>query len=196
MATPIQILYEIRDALDDSDDLPRSVNYLVQEADMDGHDADVKIPVVQITPVSSARITDFNTDAVERITDGSGNEIGRRYHAEYQMVIQIDVLTVDDRTDDNELIRSLTNSLRNALYQYDSAGPSTKLEESVWRFVVDEGERIDDLTMTPTLRRWRQDVTVWSYEVFDTTEDYIVDVNTPQASEFNDTDDDGIISNT
>jgi len=193
--TPTQVLYEIEDALQDSSELPARTTYIVQEVDHDGLEAGAKIPVIQITPVSSARITDFNTDLSGYVTDDNGNQIGRVYHAEYTMTIQIDILTVDNRSQDDEWIGPMSDALRNALYQYDSAGPSRQLAESVWRFTVDEGERIDDLTMNPTLRRWRQDVTLWAYEEFETTEDYIVSVDYPTDDDFNDSDDDGVIEN-
>jgi len=183
MVTPTQALYEVRDAIIDSGKLPESVTYIVQEVDQDGLEAGAKVPVIQLTPVTSARITAFNTDRADFVTDDDGNQVGRIYHAEYEMTIQIDILTVDNRSNEDEWINPLSDALREALYEYDSAGPSRQIVESIWKVNTDEGERIDDLTMNPTLRRWRQDVTLWSYEEFDTTEDYIVDVTLPPDDE-------------
>lgn len=203
MVTPLEALNRLKYGLEQSGELPDSVTYIVQEADFDGTNANLKLPVIQLTPVTSARITDFNTDQVSVVEDDNGNAIGRRFHAEYQMTIQIDVLTVDGRTRDDESIQSLSDSIRRALYQYDSAGidnpvpdKNGKATDSIWRFVSNQGQRADDESMNPTLRRWRQDVDLWSYEEFTTTEDYIVSVNIPEDGDMNDTDADGQISNT
>ncbi|AGM11346.1 hypothetical protein M199_gp016 [Halogranum tailed virus 1] len=183
MATPTEILYHVRDALKASGELPSSTSYIVQEHDGGGIEGNLKLPVVQITPVTSVNLNEFNTDLSGYVTDENGNEVGRIYHAEYQMTVQIDVITVDRRTSEDEQIEQLSTNLRNALYWYDSAGPSRQLAESVWKFSVEDGERVDDTTTTPTMRRWRQDVDLWTYEEFDTTEDYIVNVNLPNEDE-------------
>lgn len=186
MTAPSDVLDHIQRALEDNGGIPSSVSYLTHEADSDGADADVKLPIVQITPVSSARIRAFNTDKVGYTTDNNGNQTGIVYDAEYEMMVQVDVLSVDDRTDSAEEIDPLTNSVRTALYEYDSAGPGKLFEDSdgnpdedVWQVELDEGERADDTAMTPPLRRWSQDLTVWANEEFKTTEDYITAVDLP-----------------
>lgn len=183
MATPTEILELVRDALKASGNLPDSTTYIVQEHDGDGLEGDIRLPVVQVTPVTNVALNEFNTDLSGYVTDADGNQVGRIYHAEYQMTVQIDVITVDGRTREDEDIRNLSTALREALYWYDSAGPSRQLAESIWKFNVADGERVDDTTTTPTMRRWRQDVDLWTYEEFDTTEDYIVDINLPPEDE-------------
>lgn len=179
MATPHEILTKLRDTLDESSEVPDSVNYLVAEYDSSGKDANVELPVVQLTAVGVVNLNEFNTDLVGYVTDNDGNQVGRRYHSEYQMNVQLDVMTVDGRTKTNESIEPLTRTVRNELYSYDSAGPDEEIDEDIWRFHVDDAERSDDLSTTPTIRRWRQDVSCWSYESFDTTDDYTANVNFP-----------------
>lgn len=181
MATPHEILTTVRDTLDNSASVPDSVNYLVAEYDASGEDANVSLPVVQLTAVGVVNLNEFNTDLVGYVTDSNGNQVGRRYHSEYQMEVQVDVMTVDGRTEANESIEPLTKAVRNELYKYDSAGPDNTLDPDVWRFHVDDAERADNLSTTPAIRRWRQDLSCWSHEVFETTEDYIATVNFPDS---------------
>lgn len=183
MATPTEILELVRDALKASGNLPSSTTYIVQEHDGDGVEGNVRLPVVQVTPVTNVSLNEFNTDLAGYVTDDAGNQVGRIYHAEYQMTVQIDVITVDGRTSEDEDIRNLSTALRDALYSYDSAGPSRQLAESIWKFTLADGERVDDTATTPTMRRWRQDVDLWTHEEFDTTEDYISAVNLPPEDE-------------
>lgn len=184
---PVDVLRSVRDRLQESDELPDSVSYIVQEYDGDGVEGDVPLPVVEITPVTAVDLSLFNTDLAGYVTDADGNRVGREYRSEYEFTVQIDVLTVDQRSNEQELIEPLSSSLRQALYAYDSAGPSRQLADDVWRFSLEDGERADEQTTSPTLRRWRQDVVVWTYETFTTTEDYIVDVSYPADGEMTST---------
>jgi len=179
MATPSEILEEIKEELENSPEVPDSVSYILQEYDAGGIEANVSLPVIQLQTISALSLNNFNTDFVGYKRDKNGNEIGRVYHSEYTLTIQLDILTVDNRTNEDENISSLVKAVRAALYKFDSAGPAQTLNDSVWKFQLDEGERADNLQSTPTVRRWVQDIDCWSYEEFDTQEDYIVDVTFP-----------------
>ena len=94
-------------------------------------------------------------------------------------------------------------AVRNALYPYSSYGDQKPfLDEEgepvneIFRFIISDGTRADDLIQTPTVRRWRQEVELWACEEFVTSEDYIVNVDYPSDGDFNDSDDDGVIDDT
>jgi len=175
MASPHDILVLIRDELEGDSNIPDSVSYILREVDGDGIDGNITLPVIQIQAVTATNFDIFNTDVSGTKQDGSGNDIGRFFRSEYQLRVQIDVVTVDRRSDSNEHIDYLADTVRRSLYRFDSAGLANELDTDVWRFILDTGSRTDDMTTTPTMRRWQQDVLVWTYETYETTEEYIKD---------------------
>lgn len=189
MATPDTVLRSVKEAIKSSGRLPRETSYAIFELDMDGGQANVRPPVVEITTVDTIRSTAMNTDFVGYATDNAGNDIGYIYRAGFEMPVQIDVLTAEgDPYDPNEL----GTELRRALYryedrQYDDGLPdpdSSGVLEDVTGVTIDSGSPVPDLDMTPALRRWRQSVTVTFEEVIDTSSeyeelDYIDTVHTP-----------------
>ena len=194
---PDDALSAVRRTVEDSGQMPADLDYIEQEPG--DEDSNVGLPVLVLTPSSAVRITSFNTDLAGYVTDTDedGNEVrvGRIFHAEYRLDIQLDIWTAAGSSYDE---RDLGNTLHDVLYRHDSHGPDLPLLdengnviESVWRFRVEDGEQANDLTQTPSLRRWRQDVALWAYHRFDTSEDYLAGVNYPD--EFT-ADDDGTLS--
>lgn len=182
MTSPSETLYAIGRAVDESGLMSDNVSYLFHEADTENDDANVDLPLIEIQPVETDHVNPSNTDFVDYVTDDQGRQIGRVYHAEYQMTAQIDIWTAADGRYD---VDELGDTLREALYPYSSYGPQQPFtdengnQEQIFRFVMDSGERDDDVIQTPTLRRWSQQVEVWAFEDFKTTEDYLVGVNPP-----------------
>lgn len=190
MVAPDTVLRSIKEAVKSSGRLPDRTSYAVFELDMDGGQANVRPPIVEITTVDTIRSTTNNTDFVGYATDNAGNDIGYIYRAGFEMPVQIDLLTAEgDAYDPNELGREL----RLALYRYedrqydddlpdpDSSGPL----DDVTGFGIDSGNSVPDLDMTPALRRWRQSATVTFEEIIDTSIeyeglDYIDTVHTPE----------------
>jgi hypothetical protein len=183
MATPTEIVEEIVTALEDSEAMPDGVSYLQQTYDGENLDANVPIPVVQLSIPAATSITEFNSDSVGFVKDDEGNNIGRIYHSEYELTVQADIISVDELSDPEKRIESLIESLRTALYEYDSSGPAEELHEDIWKFELGTGERSDEINKTPTVRRWVQDIECWSYEEFRTTEDTITGVVLPEDDE-------------
>lgn len=179
MVSPSESLQILAQTIDESGEMPDDVSYLLHEADTENDDAGIGLPLVEITPVESDRVHLSNTDFVDYVTDDDGNEVGRVYHAEYEMTAQIDIWTINDGKYD---VDELGDKLRKALYPYSSHGPQQPFtdengsEVGIFHFAVQSGERQDDTIQTPTLRRWQQQVEIWAFEDFKTTEDYIVDV--------------------
>lgn len=186
MATPKELISAVKRALEDSGRYENDMRYLVQEADTEGSDADTKLPATVIQTMSDVRLDPFNTDQVGVLTDDNGNHVGRVYHSRYRLDLQLDIWVAQDSSYD---VDDLGDKMRNVLYNYDSAGPGAYLEddqgqpiEEVWRVRLGDGERADNLSMTPSLRRWRQEITLWANEEFNTTEDYITTINYPSDS--------------
>jgi len=185
MASVEELTNTLRNAIEQDANVPDSVSYLTQLGDGAGPEANVTLPVVQLVPLTATNISEFNTDQHSVITNDDGEAIGRSFRSEYLLRIQIDIITVDRRSNDNETIESLSNTVYRALYTYDSAGISQQLHDDVWKVVVEDGERDDDTTTSPTMRRWIQDVLLWSYGEFDTSEDPIKSVDITKSVDFN-----------
>lgn len=197
MTSPRESLEAVKRAIDSAGRLPEEISYLLHEADAAGQDSDVSLPLIEIQPLTSERVNPNNTDFVGFTTDDAGNHTGRIYRSQYELSAQIDVWTAQGGRYSPD---DLGEAVRRSLYQHASHGPdkpfrdeNEQVIDSMFRFELGDGERADDLVQTPTLRRWRQDVVIWAYEEFKTTEDYIVSVDYP--SDLHDSDGDNVIEN-
>lgn len=180
---PNEVINTIRTTVEGSGMFPDKMSYLEKEPDVGGSDSNIKLPILSIQPVSNIRITDFMSDKSDKVTDDAGNVVGRVFTAEYRLDLQLDVWVAAGSSYDEY---ELGNNLWTVLYEYDSLsmaepfiGADGNEIESIWKFQVSDGEPANDLTFTPAIRRWRQDVTVWAFHRFDTTESYTTGVNTP-----------------
>lgn len=184
----------------DSNNLPNDMSLLLQEADTSSENADVDLPVLEITPVDMEHVVVNNTDFVGFVTDDHGNYIGRIFRSEYEMTLELAIWTT---TEDGYDPDDLGEQLRNALYKHSSYGPSEPLPDperngidDITYFRLADGGRDDDLLQTPTVRRWSQEIELWGCEEFRTDEEYIVSVAYPAPGDFNDSDNDGTVDNT
>lgn len=184
MVSPSDAMYSVALAIDSSGIMPDGMSYLLHEADLQNDDADVDLPLIEITPVEADNVHPSNTDLVGYTTDDDGNRTGRVYHSEYQLTAEVNIWTGANGQYD---VDELGDALRKALYPHSSYGPQEPFidedgdEVGIFRFVVESGERDDNVIRTPTVRRWRQEVELWAYEDFKTTEDYVVDVIPPSG---------------
>lgn len=186
----------VRKAIEHSDKMPHETEYLLHEADQEGADADVSLPLVEMQPITSEWVNIHNDDKVGNVRDDDGNVIAEVYHSEYELGIQIDIWTAEGSEHDPD---QLGASLREALYPHTSHGPSEPFIgdrgqdlDSIWYFALGDGERADDLVQTPSLRRWSQEVMLWGYEEFRSDVDYIITVNYPGADELESPPDDSM----
>lgn len=200
MVAPSEAIEAVARSIAESGNLPDNMGLVLHEADQESEDADVDLPALEIEIDENTRVYPNNTDLAGWTTDSDGNRTGRIYHSEYELSIQMDIWTsANDSYDPNKL----GQALRSALHKHSSYGPQepffdengNELDE-IYRFVIDEGSREDDVIQTPTLRRWRQNIELWAYEEFVTSEDYILNVVYPTDGDFNDADGDGVISDT
>jgi len=181
MASVTDLTNALQGAIEADTNVPDSVSYLTQTGDGGGTEANVTLPVVQLVPLTATNINEFNTDQHALITNDQDEKIGRSFRSEYLLRIQIDIITVDRRSNEQETIEYLSDAVYRALYTYDSAGLSQQLHEDVWKVVVEDGQRIDDTATSPTTRRWEQDVLLWSYAAFETSEDPIKDIHIEES---------------
>jgi len=200
MVAPQDAMKAVARSINDSTNVTNDINILLQEVDLAYQDADVSLPVAEFQLTSVDNVTVHNTDFAGFVTDGNGNRTGRVYQSDYELTADIRVWTVPDDTYDPD---DIGDDVRSALYEHSSRGPgkpfldgSGNKIDDITHFVLGPGERNDDLIMDPTARRWTQQIELWAYEQFETTEDYIVDVKYPEPGDFNDADDDGVIENT
>jgi hypothetical protein len=188
MVRPEDIIDGLIRSIKESGKMPSEMNYLGYEASRTGQDGNIKLPIIEVQPIDEIRIREFNTDVVDVKTDEAGNQVGRIYHAEYRLDLQFDVYTAQGS---KHSARELGTRLWSVLYQHDSAGPNRQLPaegggemDASWQLEVGDGQPAHELETTPTLRRWRIDVSVWSASEFETDdEEYIEDYNfNPQAA--------------
>lgn len=188
MVRPRVVLNSIKTALQESGRLPDTVSYATFELDSEGGQSNVRPPVVEITPIDIIRNNDHHTDFHRYATDDDDNEIGYIYRVQYNMVVQIDVWTAEGDPYDPNVIGE---EIRRVLAQYDAYqmgsvsnsylpvdtelpdpdDPSSSLD-GIGKFFLGDGSVANDLTMTPALRRWRQEAEVWFYEELNTVEEY------------------------
>lgn len=194
MVRPDTVLNGVKEAIKISDRLPRSTTYSIYEVDQDGNQANLKPPIVELTTTDVPRSSVHNTDLVDYATDEQGNEIGRIYNAKFEMPFQIDVWCAEGHTHDPY---DLGSRVRRALYQYDDQQRGDPLPDpddssvpldGVEKFMLNDGGVRNDLSMTPALRRWRQQGEVWFHETVNTAaeygaEPYVATVLTPSASD-------------
>jgi hypothetical protein len=178
--------------------LPDEMSVLLHEADESSEDADVDLPLLEIEINGVDDVVVNNSDFVGFKTDGDGNHIGRVYFSEYEMELDVQIWTTPNGGYDPD---ELGERLRKALYPYSSYGPNKdfvtaegEVENQITYFKLGEGDRVDDLLQSPTIRRWTQEVELWACEEFQTDEEYISNVVYPSDGDFTESDD-GTISN-
>jgi len=200
MVSPRDTMEIIETAVEESGKLPSEMSFLLQEADAQSDDADVSLPLLEVTPVNIEDVVVSNTDLVGYVTDDDGNRTGRIYYSEYEMTIQFDIWTTKHDGHDPD---DLGEELRNALYPYSSYGPQQQFVDEdnnpidqITYFRMSSGERVDDLVQTPTVRRWSQEVEVWGCEEFRTDEDYIASVSYPSDGDLSSDEGSDTVDNT
>ena len=189
MSSPDDVLDGVIESIKDNDELSCVSSFLKYEADTQGEDADIKLPLIQLKPIDVDFINQWNTDRVGYIVEensiGEEFRTGEVYHNEYTMTVEIDLwVAAQSKYDVNEL----GTSLREWLYSHDNGSISLPVPNGngeyiiededgnrirpnrVWGFEIETAERVDDTTFSPTIRRWRYVVDINAYEVYETGE--------------------------
>lgn len=173
MVRPQEIIEAVLFTLQNEADIPDAANFVGYTPDINSES--IKLPLVEVSPGPQTHISESNTDFVGYKTDDSGREIGRIYESLYTLQLTVAVWTAHGSRFSP---REISNAVRDGLYAHDTAGPSRPLRnpdgspvDEVWRFALQDGEQTDDLTTSPTLRRWQQNVVVSASEQYVTDEE-------------------------
>jgi len=168
MVRPKELIEGVLWTLQQHPDIPDSASYVGYTPDINSES--IKLPVVEVSMGPQVRLREENTDFVGFKTDDNGNQIGRIFEALYTLELNVAVWTAQGS---KYSPRDISDSVRDALYSHDIAGPGEPLVhpdfgpiDEVWSFDILEGSHTDDLTTSPTLRRWQQDVSVSASEQY------------------------------
>lgn len=180
MVRPQQLIESVLYTLQNEPSLPSEANFVGYTPDIDSES--IKLPLVEVSPGPQSHLSEMNTDFVGYKKDDDGREIGKIYESLYTLQLTIAVWTAHGS---GFSPREIMDTVRDALYAHDTAGPDQPLRnpdgspvDEVWRFALQQGEQTDDLGTSPTLRRWQQIV------VISASERYVTDEKDP-AKAFN-----------
>jgi len=186
---PRGVLELVNRTLLDSSQLELDENqYIAQEADVEGEDANIPLPLVESTVVSNIRASQHNTDLVGYTTDDNGNRTGEVYDATFEMTFQIACWTVRGAGHDPE---ALMASAREVLRYHETAGPAEPFVDEAGNqvdeieyFALLNGEPEKDFSRSPSLYQTLQEAEVWFRDRITTTDPTIEVVDTPEDGDF------------
>jgi hypothetical protein len=187
---PHNVIDGIGRAVHDAAQTPTDIDVLTERADLSALGGTVSTPFYTAAIVSQIRTRKSNTDFVRWALNTSGEKIGKILDATWNMDVQIDIWVAEG--DDRYNVTHLGHQLQRALYRYDNEvrgdllpGPDGTVMETVDEVTVTDGQRNDDLTTSPTARRWRQSVEASFRDRVNTVDlygpvDVIREVNSPR----------------
>lgn len=151
---------------------------IIREVDFEGEDSAIKSPFMEITVVSNVQSDPHDTNLVGYETDANGNRTGRIFSASFELDLQMDIYVAagdagHDATD-------LGTELFRALRKHDEREQSLPLPDSdgnplddVTHFRLGDGDRNDDLSMSPSIRRWTKEARLSFKDDVSTSEPYV-----------------------
>jgi|APHM01.1.fsa_nt_gi hypothetical protein len=152
--------------------VPSDIDVLLEEADPDGQNAAKTIPLLNITFDSDSKFNQRNTELVGYKLDDNGNRVAEIYERRWEGELFVESWTADASNVDAD---ELGTTIQSVLYGFDTKSSNDTLidpdgnpVDDIWRFSVRGGRRIDDLSNTPTVRRWRNRVEVYGAEQYKT----------------------------
>jgi hypothetical protein len=167
MVRPNEIVEALLYSLKQSDAIPDEANYIGYEPDINSES--IKLPLVQITMLDKIDANEINSEFVGFRTDDDGNQIGRIYETLYNQQYDVSVWTAHDS---QYSARGLGDAVRDSLYEHTTGGPNEPLIypddgseiTDVWRMNLIDAQHTNDLSTSPTLRRWTETVRVSASE--------------------------------
>lgn len=182
MVRPQEIVDSVLYTLQEADDIPSAANYVGYEPDINSES--IKLPLIEVSTGTMANVNRANTEFVDMKTDDNGREVGRIYSTLYTLELNVAVWTAHGS---KWSPRDIGDEVRDELYKHATSGPDLPLIspedrsslDEVWRVNIQDGSQTDDLNTSPTLRRWRQTITVSA------SEQYVTDSEEPPTSGFN-----------
>lgn len=183
MTAPSKVKDYVKLAIENSGALPEVKDYVTHEADPDGTDGALRLPLVEIQQTGFTREDLTNTTKIGAQTDDNGNEVAYAYESLYTVDLQINLWVADGSNYD---VGELGDRLRKVLFAYDIRGPDRDFVdeqgrpiETIYQFNLGESNREDDTAQTPTVRVWQQSASVSACERYSEVpeEDYIETVS-------------------
>ena len=183
MTAPSKVKEYVRIAIEDSGQFPEVNDYITHEADADGQDGNVRLPLVEIQQTGFEREDLANTTEIGPVTDDDGNEVAIAYESLYSLDLQVNLWVADGSKHD---VDKLGDRLRKVLFAYDIRGPDQNFVdegnrpiETIYQFELGDSNREDDTAQTPTVRLWQQNISVSACERYTDVpdEDYIKTVS-------------------
>lgn len=166
MVTKDEVKRLITDAVLHAPFTPDNLDVILREPDTEGADAQKTLPLLYIELSETDRSTHHTTDRVGTAIDESTDEGQIVYGIDWEAEVTIEVWTVDGS---GESVDALGEQVRRALSTYDShlSGEPFRDDtgdavDDITYFALQSGERADDLTQTPTVRRWRETATIYA----------------------------------
>lgn len=175
MVRPNELIRSVIHVLKSDDRIPEKANFIGFEPDIDSQS--IKLPLIEVSPLTKVQVSESNTDFVRFRTDSNGNNIGRVYETLYKYDIVISAWTAHGSGDSP---RDIMDAIRDVLYEYTTSGPDKDLVspdgkpiDDVWQFKILDGQQTDDISTSPTLRRVENDIRISA------SEQYITDGQDP-----------------
>jgi hypothetical protein len=169
MARPQDIVDALIVSLKNNTDITSEATFIGFEPD--GDTQPINLPIVQVDPDGDMNDeTLVNSQFVEFAKDDDGNDIGRIFERLFRLELTVAVWTAQRSSFDP---RAIADEVRVTLFEHETSGPAEDLVledgtvlDEVWQFDVGTARQADDLSTSPPLRRWEQDITVSSGEQF------------------------------
>lgn len=172
MASTQEVIDSIIYSLKSSDAVTDDASFIDHEPDITTEA--IKLPVIQVSPITKIRISDENSDFVGIVEGDTQNTYKRVYEILYRLEVTISAWTAEGS---QYAGRGIQESITSALFKHESSGmdeplvkPDGTQLDGVWRFAMQSGEQNDNLNTTPTLRKWEKSVTVSMSETFESAE--------------------------
>lgn len=160
----------IRDTIDRDNRIPDAMSYVIHEPDTEGAQANVSLPLIVFEILDTTRDDQNNSNFKEYVYNSKGQQVGRIFEEKWQMSLQMGIWTADGSDYNAD---ELAATLRTVLYDYDVKGPDKTFQDDqgdpvpdIWNFTLEDTERADDLTQTPTIRRVRVSAQVYGAEQY------------------------------
>lgn len=168
MTAPSKIKDYVKLAIQNSGELSEVNDYVTHEADPDGQEGALRLPLVEIQQVGFSRDDLTNTTKIGQLTDDNGNEVAYAYESLYSVDLQINLWVADGSNHD---VGELGDRLRQVLFAHDIRGPARNFVDeegrpidTIYQFELLESNREDDTQQTPTVRVWQQNASVSACE--------------------------------
>lgn len=169
MVTHREAMEVIADTLREDRGIPQEMSYLLHEADPEGEDAAVSLPMVEMQDVQVLRDDPSNSTFLTYLVNDDGEEVGYVYETKWEMRLQMDIWTAAGSDYDAD---ELGKQLRKVLFAYDTRGPGMSFTDDqgepvddIYDFSLRRSLRNDELNQTPSVRRFRQVARVRGAEI-------------------------------